>query len=112
MKMMFEEKNFSRPSIRVIDQAIEIIDEYLQSGLKLTLRQLYYQFVSRDLIRNSQKEYSRLGRIINDGRLAGLIDWDAIEDRGRNLQTSPAWDSPESIIDACASQYAIDLWKD
>jgi hypothetical protein len=47
-------------------------------GYDLTLRQLYYQFVSRDLIANKLSEYKRLGSIINDARLAGLIDWDRI----------------------------------
>ena len=123
MLIAFQNKNFSSSSATVIDQANTIIAEYLKDGLKLTLRQLYYQFVSRDLFpeswidvvsgsKNIQKNYKRLGSIINDARLAGLIDWNSIEDRGRNLQTVPSWESPESIIESCASQYAIDLWAD
>jgi hypothetical protein len=48
--------------------------------------------------------------VVNDGRLAGLIDWDAIEDRTRNLRSSPHWSSPRSIVRACADQFAVDLW--
>jgi hypothetical protein len=112
MKIAFQRQSFSQTSQKIIVQAETIIREYLKDGLRLTLRQLYYQFVSRGYLANRQKEYRRLGNIINDARLAGLIDWDAIEDRGRNLQAIPAWDSPESIIDACARQYQIDLWED
>jgi hypothetical protein len=71
---------------------------------------LYYQFVSRDLIPNTVQSYKSLGDVVNDGRLAGLIDWDAIEDRTRNLRSSPHWSSPRSIVRACADQFAVDLW--
>jgi hypothetical protein len=52
-------------------------------GFTLTLRQLFYQFVARSLIDDRQSEYKRLGHVINNGRRCRLIDWDAIEDRGR-----------------------------
>jgi hypothetical protein len=68
--------------------------------------------VSRDLIANKQSEYKRLGGIINDARIAGMIDWDSIEDRGRNLQTVSTWDSPDEIIESAANSYKIDLWMD
>jgi hypothetical protein len=110
-KIAYVPKKFSTASQKVIDQANEIIRAYRSQGYHLTLRQLYYQFVSRDLIPNNMKSYKRLGNIINDARLAGLIDWEAIEDRTRNLHELPAWESPQSIIDACASQFRIDKWK-
>lgn len=105
-------KKFSVASTKIIEAANEIITEYEEAGYKLTLRQLYYQFVARDIIANKQSEYKRLGGIMGDARLAGLIDWDALEDRGRNLVKSPSWDAPQDIVDACASQFKLDLWKD
>jgi hypothetical protein len=110
-KIAYVPKKFSAASQKVIDQANEIISAYRTQGYHLTLRQLYYQFVSRDLIPNNLKSYKRLGNIINDARLAGLTDWEAIEDRTRNLHELPAWESPQSIIDACASQFRMDLWR-
>ena len=103
-------KSFRPDTKTRIDQANEIIAEYQAQGFKLTLRQLYYQFVSRDLIPNTVQSYKSLGDVVNDGRLAGLIDWDAIEDRTRNLRSSPHWSSPRSIVRACADQFAVDLW--
>lgn len=47
---------------------------------------------------------------MNDGRLAGLIDWSMLEDRTRNVKSISHWDSPEQIIRAVANQYAIDKW--
>ncbi len=111
MKIAYIERNFSAASQSIIDQANDVIEEYLAQGFKLTLRQLYYQFVARGWLPNKQCEYSRLGSIINDGRLAGEIPWDAIEDRGRNLQAIASWKSPESIIDSCAKQFRFDLWE-
>src|SRR5579872_6851979 len=66
-----------------IDQANEIVAEYAAQGFDLTLRQLYYQFVARALIPNTQRDYKNLGSVINDARLAGLIDWETIVDRTR-----------------------------
>jgi len=95
----------------VVRQANKIIADYQAQGFTLTLRQLYYQFVSRDLIKNNQQEYKRLGSILVDARLAGLVDWTAIEDRTRNLAKLSHWDGPSDIVEACASQFRVDHWK-
>jgi hypothetical protein len=108
----YVEKNFSAKSRTLIEQANEIIDEYQSQGYTLTLRQLYYQFVARDLIANKMTEYKRLGSVINDARLAGLIDWEAIEDRTRNLESLSHWDDPAEIIGACSRQFRYDRWAD
>ncbi len=109
-KICYVRKNFRESSLVVIEQANEIITEYAAQGFDLTLRQLYYQFVSRALISNSDREYKRLGGIINDARLAGLIDWDAIQDRTRNLETLSHWGSPENILEESAKQFRMDKW--
>ena len=57
----------------VINAANQIVTEYSNQGFLLTLRQLYYQFVSRDLIENSAQAYKRLGGIVNDARLADYL---------------------------------------
>ena len=80
-KIAYIDKRFRSATLEVIDTANGIITEYSAQGYDLTLRQLYYQMVSRDIIPNSQKEYDKLGRTISDARMAGLIDWDAIVKR-------------------------------
>lgn len=110
MKEQFIEKAFRSDSLRIIDQANEIIAAYRAQGFTLTLRQLYYQFVARALIPNKQSEYKRLGSIVDDGRKAGLIDWSAIEDRTRNLESPSTWHSPQEILDAVANQYKENPW--
>jgi len=68
----------------------EIIEEYAQEGYKLTLRQLYYQLVSRDIIPNRVQEYAKLSRLLVNGRMTGAVDWEAIEDRIR-VPFLPYW---------------------
>jgi hypothetical protein len=77
----------------------------------LTLRQVYYQLVSRDLIENSEKSYKHIGNLVNNGRLAGLIDWQAIEDRTRTLRRLSHWETPSEIVESAANQYRRDLWE-
>jgi hypothetical protein len=106
-KIKYQEIRLSQKSLDLIAVCNQIIAEYTRQGYILTLRQLYYQCVSRDIIPNRQSEYKRLGSVVNDGRLAGLIDWSMLEDRTRNVQSISHWDSPEQIIRAVADQYAI-----
>ena len=97
-------------TLRVVEQANAIIGEYLAQGFALTLRQSFYQFVARALLENLFNDYKRLGRIVRDARDGGLIDWDAIEDRTREVNTHTFWTNPAGIISAAAQQYRGHLW--
>lgn len=104
-------KNFSKDHSLLIKQAIGIINEYEAQGFNLTLRQLYYQFVSRDIIPNNDRSYKKLGNIISDARRAGLISWLSIVDRTRFLRHVRFWDSTSDIMKETALQYDVDWWK-
>lgn len=109
-RIKYENYNFQEETLLVIKAANVIITEYAAQGYDLTLRQLYYQFVSRDLIPNNQKAYNRLGDIVSKGRRAGLIDWNAIVDRTRELRSESTWESPSAIVAAVAEQFNYDRW--
>lgn len=109
-KQCYMDKRFKADTLALIDTINEIVDEYEAEGYVLTTRQLYYQLVARDIIPNTLQEYKRAAGIINDGKLAGLIDWDMLEDRTRSFVRRSRWDSPTSLIDACADQYHQDMW--
>jgi hypothetical protein len=111
MTITYSSSTLRRAGRKVVEQANSIIDEYAADGYSLTLRQLYYQFVSRGWISNTIKDYKRLGSIVNEGRLQGLIDWDAIEDRTRNLTRLATWENPAVLVRAGAAQFRIDLWE-
>jgi len=91
-----------------LDTVNGIIEEYVELGYRLTLRQLYYQLVSRDIIPNSDKEYKKLGNLLVEGRMGGVVDWDAIEDRVRQPYI-PYWvhDIAHALQDT-KDQYRLD----
>lgn len=111
-KTTYIAKNFSASHLEIIETADQICTDYAADGYTLTLRQLYYQFVARDHLPNTQQSYKRLGSIINDARLAGLIDWQHLEDRTRNLRSLAHWSDPSVAMRAIANQYAFDRWED
>lgn len=111
-KICYEYKNFPDVHLEIIVRADRICQQYAAQGYDLTLRQLFYQFVSRDWLPNTKASYDRLGRIINDARYAGLIDWNHIVDRTRNLRSLPHWNSSQDFMEKVAPQYREDKWKD
>jgi hypothetical protein len=68
----------------------DIIEDFQRQGYRMTLRQLYYQLVTKNIIPNEVKEYKKLTNLIAKGRMGGFIDWDAIEDRLRRPRL-PSW---------------------
>lgn len=110
-KVKYIDKNFRSSSLDLINKINKVIEDYGQQGYCLTLRQVYYQMVARDIIPNNERSYKNLGALINDARLAGLIDWHAIEDRTRNLQGRSHWTDPGHIIASAAYSYHLDYWK-
>lgn len=95
----------------LIDTANVIIGEYNRDGYTLTLRQLYYQFVARGLIENTERSYKNLGNAITDGRLVGLIDWYAIEDRGRGVNPWLIEEDEREVLNGIEGGLALDYWE-
>jgi hypothetical protein len=111
-KITYKHSRISAGVRSMIDNANLIIEEYDKQGLVLSLRQIYYQFVARDLLGNTNRNYKVLGNAIDVGRMNGLIDWEAIEDRGRFLRANSHWGIPQDILRSAAVSYRIDLWSD
>lgn len=131
MKIKYQNINLGQAAMSMIAQVNRIIRDYQAQGFTLTLRQIYYQLVARDLFpddrkwrwtgtrwvrdpkgtKNAEPNYKWLGSIVNDGRLAGHIDWEAVEDRTRELRTLSHWTGPAAIIEACADQFHVDMWE-
>lgn len=128
MKRAYNNLNLRGKTLETIGTANVIIEEFEADGYDITLRQLYYQFIARDLFpedrrwtytggrwrkdpngtKNAQPNYKWLGGFINDGRLAGLVDWNSIVDRTRKFQCNSHWESPDEIIEDAARWYARD----
>lgn len=112
MKEKFTKWNPSVRSKSLLVTIENILNEYRAQGYRLTLRQLYYQLVSRDIIPNKVSEYNSLGNVVSRGRLSGFIDWDMIEDRTRTPSANQHWYNPKQILDAAANSYYRSRWED
>lgn len=105
MREFFRKSNFRQDAIDIIDYCNDVICDYMADGLRLTLRQLYYQLVSANRIPNTERSYKNLGSIVSRARLSGMMDWDAIEDRVRVPRVHYDWSSVESIVRAALRQF-------
>ena len=110
-KIQYKEINFRGKSLELINLVNQVINEYKAQGYGLTLRQAYYQLVARGYIPNNERSYKNIGNLINDGRLAGLIDWTAITDRTRNLRGNSHWSNPSDVIASAKYSYLLNKWK-
>jgi hypothetical protein len=106
----FKEIQIRGKRLALIEKCNEIIETYMGQGLRLTLRQLYYQLVSRNIVPNLEKSYKNLSNVVSDARLAGLMDWDAIEDRGRVAWRHSQWDSVGDLVESALASYRLPRW--
>jgi len=124
-------KKFTSQTLSVIQIANDILEEYGKQGFTLTLRQLYYQLVARDLFPDSRKwamvngkwkldpngtknadpNYDWLGEIISNARLCGLVDWEHLVDRTRHLRGLQHFDSAIDALKKLAQWYHVDMWE-
>ncbi len=95
-----------------LDEITGIIDEYEQQDIILTIRQLYYQLVARDIIPNAKEIYIKVCAFITKARYAGFIDWDSIEDRGRVPKKASEWRDINNLIDSAVYGYRLPRWDD
>ncbi len=106
----FQDANFKKRSLALIEKCNVVIADYQAQGFTLTLRQLYYQMVARGIIPNKYTEYKNLGELLKNARLTGLVDWNAIEDRTRNVEHPNTWRQPQDVLRAVADQYKENPW--
>lgn len=103
---------FHKKSAELIAKCDTIVGEYVRQGFRLTIRQLYYQLVARGFVENTVRSYENVQSLMTNARLAGLIDWDAIEDRTRGFIDRPHWSSGREILYGAAHGYHEDLWTE
>lgn len=111
MKQAYIERSFYGANSRLIEKINETIDKY-RAYWPLSVRQVYYQLVAANVIPNVEKSYDRVGDVCNLGRLAGLIDWAAIEDRNRDVKDRGHWLTGASVVQSAADSFHRDLWAD
>lgn len=112
MKRRFTSQSRMRKTTEAkIELANRVIAEYQKDGFRITLRQLYYQFVQRGWLPNKQNEYKNLCKAIATGRDLGLIDWNAIVDRLREAEIPHSFDDGVDALESTADVFQLDLWE-
>jgi hypothetical protein len=67
----------------IIEKVKDILVYYESEGVKATLRAVFYRLVSDNSLPNTVSSYQGLSRHLVKARKEGVIDFDAMEDRGR-----------------------------
>jgi hypothetical protein len=80
-----------------LSKVIAILLE-LEDYKPLTLRQVYYQMVSKGFIENKVSEYTMMSNLLKWARIDGYVPWDDIEDRVRAFHDGTGWDDKEHFI--------------
>jgi hypothetical protein len=106
-KLKYRPVGLTKENVERLELINSIIEDYASQGLVLSLRQLYYQLVTKNVIPNKQKEYKKLSVLITEGRMAGVVDWDAIEDRLRVPYTPSSWSNAKDIVDSAVNSFAM-----
>jgi hypothetical protein len=77
----------------------------------MTVRQVYYQLVSRQVIENNRGQYNAVSNALKAGRKGGTIPWQWIEDRLRRPRHVSMWPSLAAFGQAVSRSYRRDVWQ-
>lgn len=102
---------FSKKSKDTFNKAYDIIKEYQSAGHLVTLRQVYYQLVARNIIKNSPAQYHRLINIMAKARREGLCPMDSLIDRSRVYNKSYFFEDIKENLEHAAHTHRLDLWQ-
>jgi hypothetical protein len=107
MKEQFRDYNPYSKNKMYLGRILEICDEYAADEISLTLRQIFYQMVSRGFTENTEKMYNKTKRIVGEARYGGLLDWDGIHDRTRKTLAPSEWENTTTLLNAALTQYRL-----
>jgi len=93
-------------TIRLIETAREILAE----GHPMTVRQVFYQLVSRQVIENTRGAYQAVSNALVDARREELIPWEWIEDRLRRPRHVSMWSGLADFVETCLRSYRRSVW--
>ena len=111
MKETFKSVSFTETNMNILEHAIDTVERYQAMGYVITLRQLYYQLVAKNVIPNKEREYKRLSRLLTKARMSGLVDWSAIEDRNRSPTRLGTFKDLTEFMGAVKGSFRIDMWE-
>jgi hypothetical protein len=89
------------------------IRKFVEENRPVTVRQVYYHFVSTQDLKSKVESYNLIIRLLTKARLCGFIkfiDW--IVDDTRRPDKTPNWSNINEILDHAIKQYRSDWQKD
>ena len=98
-----------KQSLELLIQVKEIIESY---DFPLTLRQIYYQLVAKQIIPNQQKYYMKLSRLCVIGRDESILPEGAFADRLRQVDKPSSWFNLPDYIETVKYAYRKDKWQE
>jgi len=93
-------------TVELLVKAIHVLDK----NHPMTVRQVYYQLVSRQVIENNRSQYQAVSNLLVDARKKGVISWDWIEDRLRRPRQVSMWNDLADFADTAREAYRRDVW--
>jgi hypothetical protein len=109
VKRAFRSIRFRPTTLATVERVQAVLAEY--DDQRLTARQVYYQFVARGWLANTERSYKTMTSLLVDARYAGIVDWDAIEDRGREPDVPNEWSSISSLVESALRSYRLPRWE-
>jgi len=98
----------SAETLALVETVNRILAEY--AG-ELTVRQVYYQLVARQVIPNQPREYKRVSRVLTEARRRGEVDPDRITDRLRRAIPTHTWGGLRSYFETVLRSYRREKWS-
>lgn len=90
---------------------LKVAIEVLAANHPMTVRQVYYQLVSRQVIENNRCQYQAVSNLLVDARKDGVVPWHWIEDRLRRPREVDMWDDLADFAETARRAYRRDVWQ-
>lgn len=97
-----------KQSLELLAQVQKIIESY---DFALTLRQIYYQLVAKQIIPNEQRYYKKLSRLCVAGRNEGMLPEEGFADRMREVDKLSSWPDLNEFMNTVKRSYHKDKWQ-
>jgi len=93
-------------TVKRLQTAIEVLGEHHP----MTVRQVYYQLVSRQVVKNERTQYQAISNLLVEARKSGEIPWEWIEDRLRRPRSVSMWSDLSDFAETVRHAYRRDVW--
>jgi len=114
MKERIRTGNFrDKKRIFIFEKVKEILEELKEQEVNVvTVRQIFYQLVSRNLIKNNPSGYNYIQRLLVSARYRGELDWDNITDESSYVGIPTYFNDINHLIRSASNSYKLNRWKE